>query len=94
LVKNGENILNYIHVNDIVFFTNALFELFTPGERFNLTSADYKKHSKIAEMLNIDAGFVQTNTATTGSKKVSNKKLLEYLNKKDYAFRLYPESEM
>ena len=81
-------------MNDIVFFTNALFECFTPGERFNVTSADYKKHSKIAEMLKVDAGFVVQTGIKSDSKKVSNQKLLNYLNKKDYVFRLYPESEM
>ncbi len=92
-IKYSQNILNYIHVDDIVFFTDLLFQNFKAGERFNLTSGDYKTHQEISALLNIDAGFIH-NDGTFDSKKVTNSKILNYLNLKDYKFRKYPEDCM
>ena len=77
-------------MDDIVTITNYLFENFKNEERFNLTSGDYKKHIEIADLLKCDAQFVDMNK-TNGSKRVDNKKILNYLNMNDYKFKLYPE---
>lgn len=90
LVKYGQNILNYIHVDDIVTITNELFKRFKAKERFNLTSADYKKHVDIAASLNCATQF-SNNVETNASKLVDNKKLVEYLNLERFKFKKYPE---
>lgn len=89
-VKNGKNVLNYIHVEDIVFFIQQLFLHYAPSERFNLTSADYKTHQEIANKLHLNPNFNEY-LKSNGSKKVSNKKLLQYLLCENYNFRKYPE---
>lgn len=89
-VKNGQNVLNYIDVSDIVFLINELFKKFKAGERFNLTSADWKTHQTISDLLKIEGEFVNKE-GTVDSKKVKNTKILDYLNLKDYKFVKYPE---
>lgn len=89
-VKNALNILNYVHVDDIVYFTNRLFKNFKPGARFNLTSADYKTHQNIVEHLQFECDFVNKEK-TSDSKKIENSKLLKYLDLVDYKFIKYPE---
>lgn len=89
-VKYGKNVLNYIHVQDIIYCIKELFLHFKVKERFNLTSGDYKTHFDIAKSL----GFInlfENNELTSGSKKISNQKLLKYLNMESYKFVHYPE---
>ena len=90
-VKYGENILNYIHVEDIIYFTSKLFKNYKFYERFNLTSGDYKTHNQISKSLKYDAIFEFPNL-TNGSKKVMNHKILEFLNENSYQFKKYPEN--
>lgn len=89
-VKHGQNVLNYIHVDDIVSLTAQLFEKFTPGERFNLTSSDYKRHAEIVSKLGMNVQF-EDNTQTSGSKRVPNDKVLKHLDMVNYSFIKYPE---
>ncbi len=93
LVKYARSILNYIHVDDIVFFTDLVFKNYRAGERLNLTSGDYKTHREIADLLKVDAGFVHEE-GTVDSKKISNSKILSFLNLSGYKFRKYPEDCM
>ena len=90
LVKYGENILNYVHVEDIIHFVDRLFKSFKQFERFNLTSCDYKTHKQIAEKLNGNYVFEYPNQSHQ-SKKIKNFKLLNYLNETSYPFKNYPE---
>lgn len=92
-IKNGQNILNYVHVDDIVYFIDQMFKHFKASERFNLTSGDYKTHKEIADMLKIDGHF-QSLEGTVDSKKIQNLKILNYLNLQGYKFRKYPEDCM
>ncbi|MGY3803328.1 hypothetical protein ACWNT8_04610 [Pigmentibacter ruber] len=89
-VKFGKNILNYIHVNDIVYFIEKIFSNFTFCERFNLTSGDFKTHIDIANSLGIQNCFEFLDT-TKGSKLIKNKKLVHYLKEENYKFLKYPE---
>ncbi len=96
LVSYGENILNYIHVHDIIYFIENLFKSFKHSERFNLTSQDYKTHNIICSDL-IKKGLFESNfefihkNESKKSKKVQCNKILEYLNEKNYKFKKYPE---
>lgn len=92
-VKNGQNVLNYIDVHDIVFFINELFKKFKASERFNLTTADWKTHQMIHDLLKIEGEFINKE-GTVDSKKVLNTKILDYLNMKDYKFVKYPEDSV
>ena len=89
-VKNQNNILNYVHVDDIVYFTDLLFKNFKKSERFNLTSCDFKTHQQIADLLNVKVDFA-LKEGTKDSKKIMNSKLLNYLNLNDFKFIKYPE---
>ena len=89
-VKHGETILNYVHVDDIVYFIDKLFANFQPGERFNLTSADYKTHKQIVALLKMEMEFAFPDQSFE-SKRVSNSKLLGFLKLEDYKFIKYPE---
>lgn len=96
LVRYGKNILNYIHIQDIVFFIEKLFENFQAKERFNLTSADYKTHHMILNWLKekslIDQNYYfMNNEECINSKKVENEKILEFLKLYEYNFMKYPE---
>ena len=97
-VQYAENILNYVHVKDIIYFIEALFQNFISGERFNLTSADYKTHMQIYEWLVEHQRLPQTKEppfvfpkGTLNSKKVENSKILLHTNNQGYAFLKYPE---
>ncbi len=90
-VKYGENILNYIHVDDIVYFTCKLFKHYKSYERFNLTSGDFKTHNQISKLLKYDAIF-EFPDLSNGSKKVMNHKILNFLNETYYQFKKYPEN--
>jgi hypothetical protein len=96
LVRYGENILNYIHIDDIVFFIECLFKNFKPNERLNLTSGDYKTHNMILKLLK-DKNLIEEHTDFShpnecqNSKKIQNTKILEFLKSRDYDFKKYPE---
>lgn len=96
LVTYAENILNYIHVQDIIFFIEKLFANFKPSERFNLTSRDYKTHQDIStllmkmDLLKIGFKFAHQ-SGSKNSKKVQCQKILDYLKQEDYLFKKYPE---
>ncbi len=96
LVKYGENILNYIHSEDILFFIEQLFHKFAPSERFNLTSGDYKTHNDILNILKTkdlieeDYQFLFSEEKQ-GSKQVQNTKILSYIQNTNYKFKKYPE---
>ncbi len=96
LVNYGENVLNYIHVHDIIYFIEKLFTYFKHSERFNLTSQDYKTHNKICSEL-IKNGLFESNyefshkSESKKSKNIQCNKILDYLNEKNYKFKKYPE---
>ncbi len=96
LVKNGKGVLNYIHVQDIIYFIEKLFLNFAFSERFNLTSQNYKKHEEIASLL-IKNGLLEENFQffndenSKKNKKVSCAKILSYLKEENYNFIKYPE---
>ena len=94
LVVYAQNILNYIHVDDIVFFVNKLFEKFISQERYNLTSQDYKTHEQILNDY-INHNLIDSNAqfhekiGSKNSKKIDCKKLLNYCDEKLYVFKGY-----
>jgi nucleoside-diphosphate-sugar epimerase len=92
-VKEGKKILNYVHVDDIVKITDLLFKNFKASERFNLTSGDYKTHRQIADLLGLKIAFANED-GIGDSKRILNKKLLNYLSLPDYQFIKYPEDCM
>ncbi|WGL58588.1 hypothetical protein QEJ31_08570 [Pigmentibacter sp. JX0631] len=89
-VKNGSNILNYIHVIDIIYFIEKLFSLFIPSERFILSSGDTKTHFEIASKLGLENSF-DNYDLSKGSKILKNKKIIKYLQEENYKFLKYPE---
>lgn len=89
-IKEGQKILNCIHVDDIVKITDLLFQNFKAGVRLNVTSADYKTYRQMVDLLKLEYTFA--NEEGTGeSKRIENKKLLAFLNLPDYKFIKYPE---
>jgi nucleoside-diphosphate-sugar epimerase len=96
LVSSGENILNYIYIDDIIFFIEELFKKYKPYERFNITSQDYKTHNEISfklkERFLLDNNFsFSCNDFINKSKRVNSSKILKYLNLENYNFKKYPE---
>lgn len=92
----GLNTLNYIHVDDIIYFIDSLFEKFESFQRFNLTSADYKSHNQILNLLKqrriiSEKIKIPFTNLSKDSKRVDNKKILEYLECGNYKFKKYPE---
>lgn len=96
LVSDGETILNYIHVYDIIYFIERLFSSFKSSERFNLTSKDYKSHNNICSEL-IKIGLLENNFEfihkhdAKKNKKVQCHKILNYFKEDNYKFKKYPE---
>ena len=82
-----------MHVDDIVKITDLLFKNFKASERFNLTSGDYKTHRQIADLLGLKIAFANED-GIGDSKRILNKKLLNYLSLPDYQFIKYPEDCM
>ncbi len=96
LIKHEENILNYIHIFDIIYFIEKLFYKFKHQKRFNLSSQDYKTHIEISQKL-VEKGLLEKDFKFSNqiklknSKKVDSSKILHYIEEKDYQFKKYPE---
>jgi hypothetical protein len=91
-IKEGQKVMNYIHVDDIVTLTDLLFKNFKAAERINLTNGDCKTYRQIVDLLQLKYVFANEDAAGE-SKIIENRKLLRHLSLFDYQFIKYPEDE-